>query len=106
MDNREQKIVNRENHLLRNEKSWRRARIGTMFLLIISVIAFPSLLSSDSILRDKGNMGIIFGFFFMLLLLSIDWATSRIHHIDSINYYRDKYVGKDDDNIIFNKTNC
>jgi hypothetical protein len=99
MDSIEQKIINRENRLLRNEKSWHRARIGAIFLFIISIIALPSLLSSDSISRDEGNIGIIYGFWFMLLLLSFDQANSNIHHIDSINYYRGKYIGKDDNNI-------
>lgn len=98
MDSIEQKIINRENRLLRNEKSWRRARVGVVFLFIISVITSPFLLSTDSISRDQGNMGIIFGFYYIFLLLSFDWLNSNIHHIDSVNFYRNKYIENDDNN--------
>jgi hypothetical protein len=91
MDSREQIIIDRENCLLRNERSWRRSRIGVIFFFIMSVIILLGMLSSDLIQKDGRNIALFFGIPCVFWLLLLDWVNLRLHHIDSIHYYREKY---------------
>ncbi|HQG04827.1 MAG TPA: hypothetical protein PLB76_00995 [Anaerohalosphaeraceae bacterium] len=81
------KIIARDDKLLKNEKSWRRARIGAIILagiwLFIVYIFFKSMILEKEVL--------IFSIGWLLFwIVLIDWLNLRIWHIESIKYYRSK----------------
>ena len=93
MKNKEEIILKREDGLLKNEKSWRRARIGAAFLFAVFLIAMlfiyrENLTAKDERAKTLTAVGI--WCFFWLLLIS--WLNLRIQYIDSINRYRKKNV--------------
>lgn len=89
MNNKEQIILKHDDRLLKNETSWRRARIGALilfvvFLIIILTVMRENLISKEE--RTEALTSVIMGSVFWLLI--IDWLTLRLRHIDSINLYR------------------
>jgi len=92
MSSREQIIIKREDRLLKNEHSWRRARIGAIFLSGIFIVAFLAIFWNDLISRDEAIKSLTaLGIWCLFWLLLIDWLSLRIQHIDTINFYRQKY---------------
>ena len=91
MKNKEEKILKRDDRLLKNEKSWRRARIGATFIFIIILITIFIIRGGNPVSKDQNIealSSIIAWCFFWLLI--IDWLNMRIRHIDSIKLYRKK----------------
>lgn len=89
MKNEEETILKRESRLLKNEKSWRRARIAAIFLFVVSLLSILAFYGDDLISKDEraealGSV-VIWSLFWLLI---IDWLTLRIWHIDSIHFYR------------------
>jgi len=82
------KIQARDDKLLKNEKSWRRARIGALILTVVWALILYTLFKPPHIMEREGLFAIIGCIFFWLLIL--DWLNMRIRHIDSIKYYRNK----------------
>lgn len=89
MKNEEEKILKRENRLLKNEKSWRRARIGATLLFIVSLMIILTIYGDDSISKDQRAEAlgavVIWSLFWLLI---IDWLTLHLWYIDSIKLYR------------------
>jgi hypothetical protein len=96
MKNKEEIILKREDCLLKNEKSWRRARVGAVFLFVIFLMVILTIYIADLILKDeKVNTFVAVAVWCLFWLLIIDWLTLRIWHIDSINLYRKKSCTKE-----------
>lgn len=87
---KEEKILKRDDRLIKNEKSWRRARIGAICLAIIYILILVFVIKEPSILQGEkeGLISLIIWVIFWLLL--IDWLNLRLVHIDSIKLYRSK----------------
>jgi isoprenylcysteine carboxyl methyltransferase (ICMT) family protein YpbQ len=87
---KEEKILKRDDRLIKNEKSWRRARIGAIFLAIIHILILVFVIKEPSILQGEkeGLISLIVWVVFWLLV--IDWLNLRLGHIDSIKLYRNK----------------
>ncbi len=91
MKTKEEKILKRDDRLLKNEKSWRRARIGATFIFFIIIITIFIIRSDNFTSKDlkiEAMVSITAWCFFWLLI--IDWLNMRIRHIDSIKLYRKK----------------
>lgn len=87
---KEEKILKRDDRLIKNEKSWRRARIGAICLAMIHILILVFVIKEPSILQGEkeGLISLIIWVIFWLLL--IDWLNLRLGHIDSIKLYRNK----------------
>ena len=91
MTNREQKILKRDDQLLKNEKSWRRARIGAIFLFLTFSLILYYVCTDDLFTKDEQAKGLAtVVFWFMLWFAIIDTLNMRLRHIDSIKFYREK----------------
>jgi hypothetical protein len=96
MKTKEEIILKREDRLLKNEKSWRRARIGAVFLFVIFLIIILTIYGDDLISKDeKVETLVAVASSCLFWIVIIDWLTLRIWHIDSINLYRKKSCTKD-----------
>ena len=86
----DEKIIKRDDRLLRNEKSWRRARIGAICLAIIHILILVFVIKKPSLLQGEreGITSLAIWVFFWLLV--IDWLNLRLSHINSIKLYRSK----------------
>ena len=92
MKNKEEIILKREDRLLKNEKSWRRARIGAIFLFIVFLVAVFSIYGDDLISKDeKFKVLMAVGGWCLFWLIIIDWLSLHLRHIDSVNHYRKNY---------------
>jgi hypothetical protein len=91
MVNKEQKIRKRDDKLLKNEKSWRRARIGAICFSIIFFLILVGLKSDELLSPEERKEGlIVFGIWVLFWLLVVSWLNMRIGHIESIKLYRKK----------------
>ena len=89
MKNREERILERDSRLLRNEKSWRRARIGAICLSIVNILIFLVLNNDEFLLQEERRESfIVLGILFFFWLLVFSWLNSRLGHIDSIKLYK------------------
>ena len=96
MNREEQTIIKREDRLLKNQRSWRRARIGAIFLFAIFLIAFLAIYRDDLMSRDERIESLTtLGIWCVFWIIIVDWLTLRIQHIDTINFYRQKYCATD-----------
>ncbi len=87
----EQKIRNRDDNLLRNEKSWRRARIGAIFLSIIHILVLVILQRDEFSSPEEQKESIVaIGKLTLFWLLIVSWLNMRLGHIESIKLYRKK----------------
>jgi len=86
-----EKILKRDDKLLKNEKSWRRARIGSIIFAVLWLfILYVFAKSSSHVLgHEKELLFFVIGWFLFWIIL-IDWLNLRISHIESIKYYRSK----------------
>jgi hypothetical protein len=88
---KEEKILKRDDRLLRNEKSWRRARIAVICLAIVQMIILIFIIEGPSFFQREDNEGLIALMIWTIFwLLLIDWLNLRLSHIDSIKLYRNK----------------
>jgi hypothetical protein len=91
VQNQEQKIIKRDDRMLKNEKSWRRARIGAIFLFLIFSMMITFIYKDDFLSRsEKIETLAAVGVWFILWLAIIETLNFRIMHIDSIKLYRKK----------------
>jgi len=77
----------RDDKLLKNDKSWRRARVGAILFAAVWVICFFALEKTDSDFEAEKNAYLIWLAFWIVV---IDWLNLRISHIESIKYYRNR----------------
>jgi len=91
MVDKEQKILRRDDKLLKNEKSWRRARIGAIFFSIIHILVLVIIKNDELLSQEERKEGlIVFGIWILFWLLVISWLNMRLGHIESIKLYRKK----------------
>jgi undecaprenyl pyrophosphate phosphatase UppP len=90
MPDKEEAIRKRDDRLLRNEKSWRRARVGAIVLFIIFFAITISIVYTDNLESplSEHQAIIAMAIWCVFWLLLIDWLTLRLRHIDSIKLYR------------------
>ena len=86
MKNNEEKIRKRDASLVKNEKSWRRARVGAICLSIIHILIFILMFKELQEESKEGLVSIVIIVIFWLLIIS--WLNLRLGHIDSIKLYR------------------
>ncbi len=82
-----EKIRKRDDRLLKNEKSWRRARVGVVIFMLVWFLTFYMLFKSEGILEKKELLFSCLGWALFWIVI-FDWLNLRIWHIESIKYYR------------------
>jgi type VI protein secretion system component VasK len=91
MVDKEQKILKRDDKLLKNEKSWRRARIGAIFFSIIHIIILVTLKRDEFLSPEEQKEALVYmGMWLLFWLLVVSWLNMRLRHIESIKLYRKK----------------
>ncbi len=91
MKNKEEKILKRDIRLVKNEKSWRRARVGAICLSIIHILILILMFKEPLLLQEESKevlVSIVAWVIFWLLIVS--WLNLRLGHIDSIKLYRNE----------------
>jgi len=82
-----EKIRKRDDKFVKNEKSWRRSRVGVVILLLIWLLISYTLFESNEFHEDKELLYACIGWVLFWIVI-IDTLTLRIWHIESIKYYR------------------
>lgn len=89
MKSREDKIRKRDERLLKQDRSWRRARIGAIFLSIIHILILFVLKNDEfSSTEEQKECYHALGIWIFFWLLIVSWLNLRLGHIDSIKLYR------------------
>lgn len=84
------KIQARDGKLLKNEKSWRRARVGAVFFAVVWLLSSYMFFKSYRILEEE-KQALYYSIGWLLFwTILIDCLNMRIRHIDSIKYYRNE----------------
>ena len=83
-----ERIRKRDDRLLKNEKSWRRARVGVVIMMLVWLLISFTLFDSIEARENKESLYSIIGWVLFWVLI-FDWLNLRIWHIESIKYYRD-----------------
>jgi hypothetical protein len=84
-----EKIRKRDDKLLKNEKSWRRARVGAVILAVVWLLIVYVLFNSIPF-QEEEEKGLFITIGWLLFwIVIVDWLNLRIRHIDSIKYYRE-----------------
>ena len=78
----------RDDKLLKNEKSWRRARIGAAILAVVWLIILNTVFKSFKAQQENEKILFFSIGWFLFWIVVIDWLNLRIGHIESITYYR------------------
>lgn len=79
------KIRGRDDKLLNNENSWRRARIAAVILALFFMLSTYMIQAEDKLVVQD----LLFSSGWLLFwLLIVDWLNMRIRHIASIKHYR------------------
>ena len=82
------KVLAKDDKFIRNEKSWRRARIGVVIFAVIWLfIVYAVFRSAPYWELNKEDVFFSIGWLFFWMVL-IDWLNIRIYHIQAIKYYR------------------
>ncbi len=81
-----EKIRKRDDKLVKNEKSWRRARVGVVILVLVWLLILYTLKSGEIPENKEGLFSCIGWVLFWIVIF--DWLNLRIWHIESIKYYR------------------
>jgi hypothetical protein len=81
-----EKIRKRDDKLVKNEKSWRRARVGVVILVLVWLLILYTLKSGEIMENKEGLFSCIGWVLFWIVIF--DWLNLRIWHIESIKYYR------------------
>ena len=89
MRSKEEKIRRRDERLLKNEKSWRRARIGAICLAIIHIVCLLILKAHPLQEGSKEGFFVLLGWAVFWMLI-VSWLNLRLGHIDSIKVYRNE----------------
>ncbi len=98
MKNKEEVVLRYEDRLLKNEKSWRRARIGAVLLFFVFLITIFIIYGDDLMSKDERYESlIVFSIWCLFWMMIFEILTLRIRHIDSVNIYRKKIRSADDD---------
>ena len=84
--NTSEKIRKRDDKLVKNEKSWRRARVAVVILILVWLFILYTL-ESGEILENKEALFSCIGWVLFWIVI-FDWLNLRIWHIESIKYYR------------------
>jgi hypothetical protein len=84
----DEKIIERDDKLVKSEKSWRRARIGAICLGTIYALFFLTALKERPSFPGEAIRSLAIGSVFWLVI--IDWHNLRLGHIASIKLYRSK----------------
>ena len=89
LKSREERIRKRDERLLKQERSWKRSRIGAIFLSIIHVLILFVLKNEEfSSTEEKKESYLALGMWIIFWLLIVSWLNLRLGHIDSIKLYR------------------
>jgi hypothetical protein len=89
MKNKEEKIRERDDRLVKNEKSWRRARLGAICLSVIHILLLIFVFEEPEMFQEEGEEGLAsIAICVVFWLLIVDWLNLRLRHIDSIKLYR------------------
>ena len=88
MKSREQKIIEQDDRLLRKERSWRRAFVGSIFLAIMTGVALFVTISETSVLKEKDEIMSAIGGHLLFWMLIAGYCDLRLRHIKSIKFYR------------------
>jgi hypothetical protein len=83
-------ILNWYDKLLKNEKSWRRARIGAVILAVVWLLILYTVFKSFQIQEENEKILFFAIGWFLFWIVVVDWLNLRISHIESIKYYRSK----------------
>ena len=93
MVNQEQKIRKRDDNMLKKEMSWRRARIGAIFISIMNVLGLVAILvhkrSEFSSLGEQKEHFVAIGMILFWFLI-VSYLNLQLGHIESIKLYRKK----------------
>ena len=82
-----EKIRKRDDRLLKNEKSWRRARVGVVILMLVWLLTSYLIFKSGEAWENKELLFSCIGWTLFWIVI-FDWLNLRIWHIESIKYYR------------------
>jgi len=82
-----EKIRKRDDRLVKNEKSWRRARVGVVILMLVWLLISYMFFKSGEALENKELLYTCIGWVLFWIVI-FDWLNLRIWHIESIKYYR------------------
>ena len=82
-----EKIRKREDRLLKNEKSWRRAKVGVIMLMLFWLLGLYMLFEFGEAQENKELLFSSIGWVLFWIVI-FDWLNLRIWHIESIKYYR------------------
>jgi len=80
-----EKIRKRDDKLVKKEKSWRRARVGVVILVLVWLSILYAF--KGEILENKEWLFSCIGWVLFWIVI-FDWLNLRIWHIESIKYYR------------------
>jgi len=80
-----EKIRKRDDKLVKNEKSWRRARVGVVILVLVWLSILYAF--KGEIMENKEGLFSCIGWVLFWIVI-FDWLNLRIWHIESIKYYR------------------
>ena len=83
----DEKIRKRDDKLVKNEKSWRRARAGVVILLLVWLLISYILFNSGETWENKELLFSCIGWVLFWIVI-FDWLNLRIGNIESIKYYR------------------
>jgi hypothetical protein len=84
-----EKIRKRDDRLLKNEKSWRRAKVGVVTLMLFSLFVSYMIFQTGEAQENKELLfSCIGGVLFWIVIF--EWLNLRISHIESIKYYRNQ----------------
>ena len=84
-----EKIRKRDDKLLKNEKSWRRARAGAVILAAVWLFVVYEVFKSFQFQEEEEKGLFITVGWFLFWIVVVDWLNLRIRHIESIKYYRE-----------------
>ena len=84
------KIRAKDDKLLKNEKSWRRARVGAIIFAVLHLSTLYLYKTSESFQElEENKESLLFAIgCFLFWIVVVDWLNLRISHIESIKYYR------------------
>ena len=82
-----EKIKKRDDKLVKNEKSWRRARIGVVIPMLVWLLISYTLFDFGETQKNKEELFYCIGWALFWIVI-FDWLNLRIWHIESIKYYR------------------
>ncbi|OQA00392.1 MAG: hypothetical protein BWY69_01738 [Planctomycetes bacterium ADurb.Bin401] len=86
----EEKIIKRDDKLLKKEKLWRRTRISAFICAPLQVLSAMFCVASCSTVEERIRTIIVSFVICMGWLLILNLAYARLSHIASIKLYRSK----------------